>query len=315
MLVVVLPMALLLALLYALTNHARHHEITAIRAAGISLWRLCLPYLIVGFVASLLLFALNELFLPDSTDAAEQILTRRVPRPAGALGRNQVRNLAFTNSRDARRWLIGVYNIDTAEMTNPKVVWRLSDGSSRWLSADRAERLDGVWTFYNMAEYKEAAATNSMLVPVLQTNVLAIPQFSETPDEIKSEIKLSNSIVLRGAKRADIPISEIRNYLRFHPRPPRSDGWWLYTKLHGRLAAPWTCLVVVLMAIPFGAASGRRNVFVGVASSIFICFIYFLVQQFGLALGTGGLVTPWLAAWLPNLSFALAGLWMTSRVR
>src|SRR5437899_1518665 len=42
-LVLVLPMALLLALLYALTNHARHQEITAMRAAGISLWRICLP--------------------------------------------------------------------------------------------------------------------------------------------------------------------------------------------------------------------------------------------------------------------------------
>src|SRR5258706_16310302 len=47
-LVVVVPIALLLALLYALTNHARHHEITAIRAAGVSLWRLCLPPLVVG---------------------------------------------------------------------------------------------------------------------------------------------------------------------------------------------------------------------------------------------------------------------------
>src|SRR5688572_14934754 len=36
---IVLPIALLLALLYALTNHARHHEITAIRAAGVSLFR------------------------------------------------------------------------------------------------------------------------------------------------------------------------------------------------------------------------------------------------------------------------------------
>src|SRR5438093_13280022 len=38
-LVLVLPVALLLALLYTLTNHARHHELTAIRAAGISWWR------------------------------------------------------------------------------------------------------------------------------------------------------------------------------------------------------------------------------------------------------------------------------------
>src|SRR5437773_1880225 len=49
-LVEVLPIALLLAVLYSLTNHARHQEITAIRAAGVSLWRLCLPYLAVGLL-------------------------------------------------------------------------------------------------------------------------------------------------------------------------------------------------------------------------------------------------------------------------
>ena len=75
-LVVILPIALLLALLYALTNHARHHEITAIRAAGVSMWRLCLPYLAVGFVATLGLFAINEFWVPASQEAAEQILAR-----------------------------------------------------------------------------------------------------------------------------------------------------------------------------------------------------------------------------------------------
>src|SRR6266853_6566940 len=76
-LVVVLPMGLLLALLYTLTYYSRHHEITAIRAAGVGLWRLCLPYLGVGLAASFALFALNELCVPNGNEAAEQILTRR----------------------------------------------------------------------------------------------------------------------------------------------------------------------------------------------------------------------------------------------
>jgi lipopolysaccharide export LptBFGC system permease protein LptF len=149
----------------------------------------------------------------------------------------------------------------------------------------------------------------------LQTNLLAFPQFSETPEQIKSEVRLSTSIVLRGARKADIPIAEILAYLRLHPNLSRADHCWLYTKLHGRLAAPWTCLVVVLIAIPFGAASGRRNLFVGVAGSIFICFTYFVLLQVGLALGTGGYVPPWLSAWFPNLSFGLVGLWLTATVR
>ena len=46
----------------------------------------------------------------------------------------------------------------------------------------------------------------------------------------------------------------------------------------------------------------------GVASSILICFAYFVLQQLGLALGPAADVPPWLAAWFPNLSFGLVGL-------
>jgi lipopolysaccharide export system permease protein len=97
----------------------------------------------------------------------------------------------------------------------------------------------------------------------------------------------------------------------------RADSRWLFTKFYGRLAAPWTCLVVVLIAIPFGAASGRRNLFVGVAGSIFICFGYFVIQSVSLALGSApnGHLPAWLAAWLPNIFFGATGLVLTARVR
>jgi lipopolysaccharide export LptBFGC system permease protein LptF len=73
--------------------------------------------------------------------------------------------------------------------------------------------------------------------------------------------------------------------------------------------------VVVFIAIPFGAAPGRRNLFFGVAGSIFICFAYFILQQVGLALGMNALVPAWLAASLPNLFFAMLGIILTLRIR
>jgi len=315
LLVIIVPMALLLALLYALTNHARYHEITAIRAAGVSVWRLALPYFMVGLIASLAILALNEFYVSDGIDAADRIKKRHDARPAGSLPAHQVRDLAFVNERDGRKWKIGIYNSETGEMTSPQVIWTLPDGSHRWLFAERAIRTNGVWTFFDKVRQYTDADTNSLLVPIPQTNVLPVPDFSETPDQIKSEIKVSNSGSLRAVKKADLPITEILNYLRLHPKPSRAEQSRLYTKLHGRLAAPWTCLVVVLIALPFGAASGRRNVFVGVASSILICFIYFVLQQLGLALGTGGYLPAWLAAWFPNLAFGLVGLGLTWTIR
>ena len=242
-----LPIALLLSLLYALTNHARHNEITAIRAAGVGLWRMSLPYLAVGLLASLALLAINELWAPDSDDAAKIILERHLPANLRTASREEFRNLCFDNSRDGRIWRIGVYNSKTGVMTEPIVSWTAQDGSRPWqLKADRAALVNGVWTFYNAREFRATAQTGLPPVPSLQTNVLAMPEFTETVEEINSEIKISNSITLRAARKADVPILELLHYLRLHPHPSRSDCFWLHTKLQGRLAAPWTCLVVVL---------------------------------------------------------------------
>jgi lipopolysaccharide export system permease protein len=310
--VLILPIALLLALLYSVTNHARHHEITAIRAAGISLWRLSLPYFSVGLIASLVLFGLNEFWIPDSDDRAEQILNRHVSS-AKSVPRDKVLNRGFNNARDHRLWKFGSCDLRTGEMLNVKVYSAQKDGSHLLLSAERAALSNGVWLFFEASLTQEAAQSNALPILLLQTNLIARPEFNETPDEIRSELKISGGNILNKAKRADLPVIEIYHYLQLHPQPAQAAA--LYTKLHGRLAAPWTCLVVVLIALPFSAASGRRNVFVGVASSILICFSFFVTQQLCLAFGAGGYLPPWLAGWLPNLAFGATGVWLTARVR
>lgn len=315
-LIVILPIALLLSLLYALTNHARHHELTAIRAAGVGIWRLSAPYFAVGLGLSLLSLAANELWVPDSADAARKLLDGRQAE-AGAPRKGEVRALDFRNEAARRMWHIGVYNSLTGEMRNPKVIWQ-ANGVEHTLNAARAVYTHGAWTFFAAQELKESSTPGMPLEPVLQTNVLAMPDFTETPEEIRSEIKINGILSLPGVrktKKADMSIVEILDYLRLHPHPGRETASLLNTKLQGRLAAPWTCLVVVLIALPFGAPSGRRNVFVGVAGSIFIGFSYFVLQQVCLALGSGGYVAPWLAAWSPNLWFGGVGIWLTNRVR
>jgi len=310
-LVTTLPVVLLLALLYTLTNHARHNEITAMRAAGVSLWRLCLPYFVVGLSASAVLFALNEWCVPRGADWAERILNRYVQKPGDAKTQKAILNF---HDPARRTWTAIEFRFKTAELIRPQVNWDLPGGDKCQLNAERAIYSNGAWTFWDVI-VREIAQANAQLVSAQQTNMLTMPEFDVTPAEIQSEIKISAYQNRRAARRADIPLTDIWNYLRLHPDLPHADSSWLFTKLHGRLAAPWTCLVVVLIAIPFGAASGRRNLFVGVAGSIFICFAYFVIQQVSLALGSGGNMPAWLAAWLPNLFFGVTGLVLTARVR
>jgi lipopolysaccharide export system permease protein len=309
-LAVVMPVALLLALLYALTQHAKHHELTAIRAAGISLLRLSAPYLAVGVAASLALFAVNECVAPAGADAANALLASHLPGSHRAA--DPFKKVYFSNSADNRIWALD-YNVATREMRAVLVDWQRTDGSRLIFSADSGVRSNGVWVFFNVQSHL-IVPTNVLPVNRILTNVLAMPEFTETPAQIKSEITISIESGKARVERTQIALADLYRYIRLHPRQDAKDSW-VHTQFHSRLATPWTCLVVVLIAIPFGAMTGRRNIFFGVAGSIFIFFVYYVLLQVGLTLGSGGRLPAALAAWLPNLFFGLAGMILTLRVR
>ena len=305
-LAIVLPVSELLGILWALSYHARHNEITAMRAAGISLWRICVPYFIVGLAASGALFALNEFVTPWSLNRATQM----VEHSSRDTSKNHVSSLGLTNERGHRIWIIGDYNLDTTEMVNPQVVWVLPDGPNLLLRATRAIWTNNVWTFFNLQELSNSPTG---YLPMLQTNipVKAMPEFDETPGEIRNDIAIRSYLSFN----PDLPLADILAYLRWHPDLPRSQKSRLLTEFHSRISTPLTCLVVALIAIPFGAAPGRRNVFFGVAGSIFIFFAYYVLQHVSLAFGSNDAWPAWLAAWVPNLFFLSLGLILTMRIR
>jgi lipopolysaccharide export system permease protein len=311
-LTIVIPVALLLALLMALTQHARHNELTAMRAAGMSLWRICIPYFIIGLIASGAVFALNESVVPRCMDFADRTLSHH----STDLSHETVYNFPFTNGRSHRKWILqGYYRPGSSTLPHPWVQWVLPDGSSRILTADEAVRTNGVWVFYsthtNVQEFSQADAA-SLSVPILQTNVLVMPGFDETTEEIEREIKMKGYF---DERNPNIPLKDILGYMQWHPNLSREDRGRLLTELQERIATPVTCMVVALIAIPFGATPGRRNLFFGVAGSIFICFLYFILQRVSFLFGSSGAWPAWLAAWLPNLFFGASGLLLMSRIR
>lgn len=313
--VILLPFLLLFAMLWALTQLSRHNEITALRAAGVSLWRVCLPYFAVGLAATIAFFAINELLVPKCDLWSQQILTRYVKKAATDKTRTVFQNVGFRNSREQRIWKIGQY--DTAEMNvviNPNIIWPATNGGQWQLVAERGIYTNDTWVFLNAQPFLKAGP-DQRFMPMSITNELAEPDFDETPERISVAIKYGNSQGLFSSRSADLSLTELWPYLRGTLELTPKDRARLETKFQARIAAPWVCLIMVLIAIPFGAQSGRRNLFYGVARCIIVCFAFFVIQQICLAVGMGGTVPPWLAAWLPNFIFATIGIFLTLRVR
>ncbi|MDB6054645.1 MAG: lipopolysaccharide transporter permease LptF [Verrucomicrobiales bacterium] len=316
LLVEVLPIVLLLALLYSLTNHARHNELTAIRAAGIGTWRFALPYFAVALLLVGGVYILNEVFVPRTVDLAEDILRRRESTSALKDLHRWHKNVIFNfpQQNGDRRWIIDLYNDRDFQMVHPEINWIDASGVHHELSAGTGIYTNGAWTFLNVIEFKWTAG-NEALPARSSTNIVVETEFGETPELIRSEIKIGSLTSVQALKRPQLSVRDILSYLSLHPELPTRQKSLLLTQLHGRLAEPWKALAVVLIALPFGAASGRRNVFVGVASAIFICFAYFIIQRLCLAGGTAGHMPAWVAAWTPNLAFGCLGLILNWRLR
>jgi lipopolysaccharide export system permease protein len=315
LLVTVLPVAMLLALLYSLTNHGRHNELIAMRAAGLSVARISIPYVIVGLGASLTLFYLNEQLVPDSAARAEAMKHRHTGGNTGE--KEWAQRINFRNARDNRIWNIRALNWKTLEVLEPHVEWILPDGTRKQLIARTGAWTNDHWLFHDVElfSYDPNIDPEKVAPRPLRTNMLAMPELRDTPEEIQLQLKFQHVNAIEAAKRTQLSLPEIL-YLRDHLELNHRDRSLLETQFHARLAQPWTCLVVTLVALPFGArTNSRRNVMVGVASSIFIVFAYFILLRVGLALGTGGYIPPWLAAWLPNALFATAGLLLTWKLK
>jgi lipopolysaccharide export system permease protein len=306
----VLPVSLLLALLYATTNHSRYNELTAMRAAGVSLWRLAVPYFGVGVVFGAAVFLISEFWLPSADDSARLIMERRQPVQSK---RGIATKLDFPNEATHREWNMGQFNLRTSEIQNLDLASKMPDGSDRRWQAQRAEYRDGQWILHNALIWNRPPGVS--VATLSGSNAVVSLDLAETPEWIRSEIKFNSLRTADFAKGPVFSMREIANYLRLHPQIDAARKARLLTQWQKQLAIPFTCLAVVLIALPFGTRAGRHNVFVGVASSIFICFGYFILQRISFALGVGGSWPPLIAAWLPNIVCGGTGLFLLARAR
>jgi len=280
------------------------------RAAGLSLSRISIPYLLVGLLSSAVLFYLNETLVPDSTARAEALKTKHL---VTSVEKEWVPRVNFRNAHENRIWNIGALNRQNYQLTDPHVEWLLADGTRKQLIAKRAAWTNDQWLFYEVElfSYPPDVDFDKAASHPLRTNELVLPELHDTPREMQLYLKFQRINAIEAAKRTQLTLGEIE-YLRDHVELNRRDRALLQTQFHARLAQPWTCLVVAIVALPFGArTNSRRNVMVGVASSIFIVIVYFFFLRVGLALGTGGYIPAWLAAWLPNAIFATLGAALT----
>jgi len=301
--VLILPVCLLLSMLYSLSRLTRHSEIVAMRAGGVSIYRIVWPFIGVGILASALTGFINETVAPDAAWRAEQYLDYQSSGRADDI--YFARNIALKNSRRNHVWMIQKLDTRDGSMYNVELVEQNADTSDAIkYQAEKALWLDGRWWFMNLAiqHYNETGDLAGAPELILQQEMRNL---RETPQTFMAEIKDPEYLSSR----------EMRRYLRTHKGFSENTVARLKVDLHRRLATPFICLIVTLIGVPVGAHTGRHGAFRGIMTAMMLFFGFYLLQLGAQALGKQELIAAWLGGWLPILVFGLASPLFIHRMR
>ncbi len=170
---------------------------------------------------------------------------------------------------------------------------RLYAASAAWDEGRRA------WVFRNgwergfggeeLREFRTFAATT-------------MPGLTETPQYFKRDPRLSS----------EMSFGELARYIR-DLRRSGFDTMRLRVQLNHKLAYPLVTLVMAVLAVPFALSAGRSGSLAGVGIAIGVAVAYWVVSSTLEAMGYVNVLPAVLAAWSPDLLFALAGGYLLLR--
>lgn len=297
-LVILLPVSLLLALLFALGRMSRSNEIVSMLTAGVSVPRLVLPLLAIGLLTTGVAFALNY-SLAAHAELARKNFFAQVQR--GGPREVVVSGQVFRNRTDNRTWYIARFRPNSNDFSGVQIVQQDAQENivKNYLATDaHYEPATKSWRLEKAKVISYDAQGN--ITDDKLVRVITIPGWSETPYRLSSA----------NIRPEFLGISELREYLHFNSDFPETLLAPFRTQLQYRWALPWTCFVVAMMAAPLGIGFSRRGVLGSVAAAIALVFAMNFLTHLFLALGEGDRISAFAAAWTPNIIFFVIGLYL-----
>ncbi len=293
--------AVLLAVLITFGLMERSNEVTAIKATGISIYRIVFPVLVicVGLAASLFFF--DQLYLPHANKRQDAL-------------RNQIKGKpAQTYLRPDRKWIFGqhsdiyyyqFFDADRDQFANISVfqfdprtfaiTQRVYAERAHWSEVTQRWIYEQGWVRH---------LSGDSIENYHQFDVTAFSQFNEQPSYFKKEVKQSS----------EMTFDELRKYIH-DLQQSGFDVVRLRVQLQRKLAVPFVTLVMAVLAIPFSLSAGKRGAVTGVAVAVGIAAMYEVVSRLFESMGNLSQLPPGLAAWSPDMIFALLGAYLILKV-
>jgi len=294
----IFPMATLLAALLAFSRLSGESEITAFKASGISLYRLIIPVLFFGALVSFVNLTFSEIVVPQANKAAKELLVTTVTQAQPKMQKNVflpelergvLKRIFYADTMqgDAMQDVI-LQEFQNGRLTQIVTAKTASwaKGSNEWVFKDGI-----IYLLSEAGDYKHLVrfAEQSIAVKYSPADFYI---GDKNPEEMTMK-ELSEFITLK--EKMGVEITDFK------------------IQLSMKSALPFASLVFAFLGAPLGIARRRTSSSIGLGLSILVIFFYYIVTFITIAVGELRIVSPFLAAWLPNFITGGVGWYILSQ--
>lgn len=294
-LVLTFPMSMLLAVLLAMSRISGESELTAIRAGGVSLYRIAAPLFAVGLLASVVGFLFQEYVVPIASQRAADILRNEIQSGGTGALANQTVSTILPNGDQQVTFAQG-FDPTTNELQGTTIEVFHNGFPISMLYSPRATYSGDRWEFRDAVLFAlQQPCCKVSDYPLLDVDIGADP--SQIVEQTKSPEDMSRAeiwqLMQSGVKQSDV-----------------SRYALLKVTFDSKLARPFAALVFTMLAMPLGIRPQRSSSGAGFGISILIVFAFYIVSTVCLAVGRSNPNLSLLMAWLPNVAFGATAIWL-----
>lgn len=295
------PVAALLAALYVLGNLSRYNEITALKANGINIWRLGLPFFYLGLFISIATLAINERIVPQANFISTTVKENYLDKGEQTSREKVIENIALYGTRNRLIHVRAFFpeknllqGITILEQNNEEQV-------TAKIQAKRALWIKNRWEFFDCIVYNYDQNDQTVDRPSYYKKMLM--DIEEKP---KDFLKRESSAEFMSYRKLSAYIKKLSG-------SGAKIVQKLKVQLYYKISFPFVSLVIIFLGMPFAlSAQGRGNI-ANIGLCILIAFFYYSVEALSLALGKGGTFPPFLSAWFANILFGTVAILLMRR--
>lgn len=292
--VLVCPVIVLLSGLFLMNTLSKYNESIAIRAAGISIFRMVSPLLWVGFFTSILVLLFGEYVLPLSENYRNYVFNVQIKKQMV----EDVKMRSNINYAGANDYLYYIGFFDGYQNIIKVIDITQFDGKDgtiqRKISANEAVWNGQEWIFMKCYDRK---FSKYKLNSYNYSDRARIPEITATPLDFIKSAKSTMSMNFFELKDYISRLKKIGE--KFHVE---------MVDLYMKISYPLANFIILLFCVPLATTSvrskGRGIIFL---IGLIICFSYLTTLRICQSLGYNEVLSPFMAAWLPHMIFATLG--------